>query len=82
MVSNARFTVLVPAPDEPVTATTGCFLDIDAPYENVGESGVEFGKNAKCREKTWAMVAQSGKNPEAPKGDIGFMGYQGIPRQD
>jgi len=50
--------------------------------KNVGESGVEFGKNAKDREKTWAMLAQSGKNPEAPKGDIGFMGYRGIPRQD
>jgi len=52
------------------------------PMKNVGESGLEFSKNAKDREKTWAMLAQSGKNPEAPKGDIGFMGCRGIPRQD
>jgi len=27
--------VVVPAPEEPVTATTGCFLDIDAPYRSL-----------------------------------------------
>jgi phosphoribulokinase len=26
--SNARFTKVVPAPDEPVTTITGCFFDI------------------------------------------------------
>jgi hypothetical protein len=28
MCSNARFTKVVPAPDEPVTTTTGFFFDI------------------------------------------------------
>ena len=31
MCSNARLTVVVPAPDEPVTTTTGCFLDMKIP---------------------------------------------------
>jgi hypothetical protein len=31
MCSKARFTVVVPAPDEPVTATTGCFFDMLSP---------------------------------------------------
>jgi hypothetical protein len=28
MCSNATLTVVVPAPDEPVTAIIGCFLDM------------------------------------------------------
>jgi hypothetical protein len=42
MCSNARFTKVVPAPDEPVTTTTGFFFDIcfsvDTDVDNLGES--------------------------------------------
>ena len=34
MCSKARFTVVVPAPDEPVTATTGCCLDMLSPLHS------------------------------------------------
>ncbi len=34
MCWNATLTVVVPAPDEPVTATTGCFLDMVEIPEN------------------------------------------------
>jgi len=32
MLSKAFFAVVVPAPDDPVMATIGCFFDIHYPY--------------------------------------------------
>jgi len=36
--SQASLTVVVPAPEEPVMATTGCFFDIVVPVTDVVEN--------------------------------------------